>query len=354
MKVSDHINFIKEPDSAAVDRAKKRWLNIAKPLGSFGLFEDMIIKIAAITGNEDICLDKKAVIIMCADNGIVNENVTQTGQHMTRIVAENIMNGDASICHLAKIAGAEVIPIDIGIREDVPFLTDPSIKVRKGTGNIAVEDAMTREEAERAVLIGIDRVRILKESGVKLIATGEMGIGNTAVSSAISAFLLDVSPELVTGKGAGLSDEGLKRKIAAVNKAIALHMPDRGDSIDVLRCLGGLDIAALTGVFIGGAVFRVPIVIDGFISAVAALLAFNMDKRTVNFMLPSHVSKESGASLIFDRLKLDPVICAGMFNGEGTGALMLFPLLDMALDVYNNMVTFDNWKGGERYRPFQN
>ncbi len=348
-RLSSIVSSIGEPDAEAKDKARARWLNIAKPLKSFGEFEEMVIKLAGIRGEASFSLGKKALIVMCADNGIVDEKVTQTDPHMTRVVTENFLKGDTSACKMASYAGADVFPVDIGVKEDIPGLTDKKIKIRNGTGNIAREDAMTAEEAERAVLTGVEMVRELKEKGYDIIATGEMGIGNTAVSSAVASLLLKVGPEEITGKGAGLSGDGLKRKIKAVETAVKRSGTGTSDTIEILRKTGGLDIAGLTGVFLGGAVYKIPVVIDGFISAVGALLSFNMNQLSAEYMLPSHSSKEKGEALILGKLRLSPVINAGMFTGEGTGALMLFPLLDMVLRVYNDMVTFDNWNGHQRY-----
>ena len=341
---------IREPDKEAMEKAGAHWLNIAKPLKSFGKFEDLIVRIAGIRGEAFFSLRKRALIVMCADNGVVEEGVTQTGQHMTGVVSENFLKGDTSASKLAEYAKVKVFPVDIGVREDIPGLTDPKVKVRSGTGNIAREEAMTREEAERAVLTGIAMAGSLKKKGYDLIATGEMGIGNTTVSSALTAFLLDAEPKSVTGRGAGLSGEGLSRKAAVVKAILKRHSPDKDDPLDIISKMGGLDIAGLTGVFLGGAVYRIPVIIDGFISAAAALLAFRINKLTSEYMLPSHSSKESGEGLIMEALGLSPVIDGGMFTGEGCGALMLIPLLDMVLKVYNEMITFDSLSGGERYR----
>ncbi|MGN1116530.1 MAG: nicotinate-nucleotide--dimethylbenzimidazole phosphoribosyltransferase, partial [Candidatus Ornithomonoglobus sp.] len=201
-----------------------------------------------------------------------------------------------------------------------------------------------------AIEVGIDMVSQLKSRGYKLIATGEMGIGNTTTSSAVTAVLLDEPPERVTGRGAGLSSEGLERKIAAVKRAIEVNAPDKTDVAEVISCVGGLDIAGLCGVFLGGALYGVPVIIDGFISAAAALCAFRMCKAARDYMIPSHVSKEPAGVMVLDALGLAPYIDCGMFLGEGSGAVALMPLIDMASDVYRDMQTFDDWTDNEGYK----
>lgn len=286
-------------------------------------------------------LAQKAVLVLCADNGVVCEGVTQTGSEVTAIVAENFTTGNASVCRMAQIAGARVVPVDIGIGRPMrcPGLLDR--RVRSGTGNIAREPAMTREEAERAICVGIDLVAEEAARGTRVIATGEMGIGNTTTSSALASVLLGLEPEAVTGRGAGLSSDGLRTKVSVIRRALALHQPDPSDPVGALAAVGGLDIAGLAGVFLGGAISHIPIVIDGVIAAVAALVAARIEPRAVDYMLASHVSAEPAGQLLIDALGLAPVITAGMCLGEGTGAVALFPLLDMAAAVYREMTTFD-------------
>lgn len=339
---------IAPPDKNAAAEAKRRWDSIAKPLGSLGLLEDAVIKIAALTGSADVRLNKRGVIVMCADNGVVCEGVTQTGQEVTGIVASNIAHGDASVCKMAKLAGATVTAVDIGMIARSEGVCDRHIA--NGTENMTRKPAMTRMQAEKAIMTGIEFVKEFKEKGYELIATGEMGIGNTATSSAVVSVLLDMPVKTAVGRGAGLSDEGLLRKYDAVEKAIAVNRPDRRDALDVLSKVGGFDIAGLAGVFIGGAIYRIPVLIDGFISETAALVAAKMCPECVCAMLPSHVSAEPAAKAVLDALKLKPIICAGMHLGEGTGAVCAIPLLDMGLAVYGEMMTFDGI-GIEAYTP---
>ncbi len=336
-------------DEKTMEISKKHWLAVTKPLFSLGKLENVITRIAGIRCRDDFSLEKKGLIIMCADNGVVEEGISQSKQHMTAVVSSNFLSGDTSVCYMAKRAGCDIFPVDIGVTEDVPGLTDPAVKIAHGTRNMAKEPAMTREEAVRAILLGIEKVKELKDKGYDIIATGEMGIGNTTTSSAMTAVLLNKPVEDVTGRGAGLTSEGLKRKIEVIGKAIDFLKPDADDPIDVLSKVGGLDIAGLTGVFLGGAIYRIPIVIDGFISAVSALTAIRICPKARDFILASHISKEPASHMLLEELELSPVVTADLCCGEGTGAMTLFPLLDMVHDVYVNLATWDNWNGDETY-----
>ncbi len=336
-------------ESAALS-AKRRWDLIAKPIGSLGLLEDSIIRIAALTGSDDVQLKKRAVFVFCADNGVVSEGVTQTGPEVTAIVAENLTRGDTSVCRMAAVARAEVVPVDMGMLTASKNERILDRRIASGTKNMVLGPAMTKEDAVKGIRHGIELVREFKEKGFGIIATGEMGIGNTTTSSAVAAVLLGKPVTSVTGRGAGLSDDGLVRKISAIERAIKLNEPDPSDPLDVLSKLGGFDIAGMTGAFIGGAIYRVPIIIDGFISAVSALIAKRLCPNAACAMFPSHVSAEPAGTMVLDELGLKALITAGMRLGEGTGAVALLPLLDMGLAVYNGMPTFDDI-GIEAYTP---
>lgn len=331
---------VKKLDTAAMEKAAEKWNSIAKPLHSLGLFEDIITNIAGIQGTQNVDISKRCVLIMCADNGVVQEGVTQTGQEVTAIVTENFARGEASVCAMARGVGADVIPVDVGVSRKTAGVINK--KIAYGTGDMLREKAMTREQAESAVKVGMDMVGELCEKGYSIICTGEMGIGNTTTSSAVASVLLGKAPEDVTGRGAGLSSAALTRKTDVIRRSIELHKPDKNDVIDVLLKVGGFDIAALTGVFLGGAIYGVPIVIDGFISAVAALCAHRLCPASRDFMIASHVSKESAAADVLAALDKRAPIDASMCLGEGTGAVMLLGMLDTALRVYNEMSTFDD------------
>ena len=346
-EIRNLINMIEPVSEEAKKQCILRWNGIAKPLHSLGKLEDGIVQIAGIIRTQEVKLAKKALVIMCADNGVVAEGISQCGQEITALVAENFLEKNSCACIMADRAGADVYPIDIGMVTDTKV---PGKKIAYGTRNFAIEQAMTREEALSAIKVGIEMVASLKAKGYQIIATGEMGIGNTTTSSAIAAVMLGVDVCEVTGKGAGLSETGLRRKIKVIKNAIEMHKPDPPDPIDVVSKVGGFDIAGLTGIFLGGAIYKIPTVIDGFISSVAALLASKIDTRVIEYMLPSHLSEEAAGGLILKALSMQPYLTCNMCLGEGTGAVSLFPLLDMALDIYEKMSTFQQISM-EAYRP---
>lgn len=338
---------IQKPDEQAKELCRRRWDSIAKPLHSLGKLEDYFVKIAGMTGSSQITLQKKALVVMCADNGVVEEGVTQTGQEVTALVTENFMKKQATSSVLCQMTGADIVPVDIGVAVDTSVMNR---KIAYGTKNMTKGPAMSRSQALQAIETGISIVGELKEKGYRILATGEMGIGNTTTSSAVASVLLDLPVEEMTGRGAGLSSEGLKRKIAAIKKAIQVNQPDRQDAVDVLAKVGGFDIAGLAGVFLGGAVYRIPVVIDGFISGVAALCAASICPEAKEYMLASHVSKEPAAIQVLDALGMEAPLHCDMCLGEGTGAVTLFPILSLAEAVYNGMSTFHDIKMKE-YQP---
>ena len=344
----ERIKKISPADHADFESVKKQWNSIAKPLNGLGQLEDDICRIAAVQGTADIDISKRAAVIMCSDNGVTEENVTQSDTSVTAICAEEIASGNSSINKLAEVFNAEVIAVDIGIKSDISNSKIINKKISNGTKNIANGAAMTRSQAEKSICTGMDIVRELKNDGVKIIVSGEMGIGNTTTAAAISAVMLGVSPDIITGRGAGLDSAGLARKISVIKKAIEINSPDKSDPIDVLSKLGGFDIGGMTGLFLGGAVCKIPVIIDGIISAVSALLACEICPICKEYMLASHVSEEPAAKLILEKIGLKSVINAGFHLGEGTGGIMLLPLLDGAISVYKNAHKFDEI-GIERY-----
>ncbi len=362
-RLDELLRSVSPVDEDAARDTQERWDSLAKPLKSLGLLEKNVAKIAGISGRSRVDLKKRALVAMCADNGVIEEGVTQTGSEVTAIVAENMAVGSTTVTVMAEAAGADVFPVDIGMategsliegvpKEEAELLPRTLLprKVRRGTRNFAKGPAMTREEALRAVLVGIEIAGCLKAQGYDILATGEMGIGNTTTSSAVAAALLSQPVERMTGKGAGLSDEGLQRKINVIKEALKNLKPDREDPMDILVKVGGYDIAGLTGIFLGGAIYRIPVLIDGFISSVAALLAVNLEPLARDYMIASHVSKEPAGQLILDELGLKPMLCCEMCLGEGTGAMAALSVLDMGLTVYHRMATFDDMNV-EQYQP---
>ncbi len=340
MPIKKFLQKIEKADQNTYIKVKKNWDNIAKPLKSLGLLEEAHAKIAAIYRAEHINISKRCIVPICADNGVVAEGVTQTGQDVTAIVTQNFLTGKTSVCKFAKIAHCDVLPVDLGVATDI---NHPNLLVNKlsyGTKNIAQQAAMDKEIAYKAVLFGIELIKQLQDKGYKLIATGEMGIGNTTTSSAVAAVLLDQKPELVTGYGSGLSQAGLAKKIQVIKTAIKTNKPIADDPVDIIAKLGGYDIACMCGMFIGAAVYKVPVIMDGFISSVAALAAVRLCPAIKDYIIPSHLSNELAAKLILQELDMQALLHAHMSLGEGTGAVAIMPLLDMANTVYDEMPTF--------------
>ena len=343
MKLSEVLEQIRPADHGAIAAARAHWDTVAHPLNSLGLLEEAITRIAGASGSAQVDLSKRAVVAMCADNGVVAEGVTQSGQEVTAIVAENMARGTSSVCCMARVAKADVVPVDIGIATPVDGPRLLRRNIRRGTANLSVGPAMTREECEKAILVGVEIVQDLSKQGYRLLATGEMGIGNTTTSAAVASVLLRQDPALVTGRGAGLSTAGLQRKVEAIRRGLDINRPDPEDAVDVLSKVGGLDIAGLTGVFLGGALCHIPVLIDGLISSVAALCAVRLCPAALDYMLASHASNEPAGRMLLDALGLRPIICADMCLGEGTGAVALMPLLDMALTLYRDMSSFTEY-----------
>ena len=338
MTLEETMQKIRPVDAAAMAAAKQHWDGLGKPLGSLGRLEKALIQIAGIQRTGDVHIDRKALVIMCADNGVVEEGVTQCGQEVTATVAENFLDEKSCVAIMCRRAGTKICPVDIGMAVDTPRVEKR--KIAYGTKNMAKEPAMTREQAVAAIEVGIAKAEELHAQGYEILATGEMGIGNTTTSSAMTAVYLGLDVETVTGRGAGLSGHGLQRKIHAIKQAIAVNQPDPEDPLDVLAKVGGLDIAGMCGLFLGGAAQQMPVVMDGFISQVAALTAVRLVPECADYILASHVSEEPGANILLKALEKDAFLTCGMRLGEGSGAVALFPILDFASDIYHKMSTF--------------
>lgn len=347
---TDEIKNLKitEIDNSIYKYVSHKWDTISKPLDGFGDFEKIISKIHAIIGEKEISEFKKATVIFCADNGIVEEGVSQCSNENTYLVAKLLGEGKSSASTLARFAGTDIVTVDVGIDCEDALPGVIQRKTRRGTRNFLKEDAMTLEETLYAIEIGINIVGELKSKGYHIIAGGEMGIGNTTTTTAVLCALTGSDPEVLTGRGAGLSDKGLIRKKQVITEGLRVHNLGQFDSVtdecvyalDALRKVGGFDIAALTGLFLGGAVAGMPVVIDGAISAVAALIAVKILPECREYMIPSHAGREKSVQAVLDILELKPLINGNMAFGEGTGAIMLFPILDMVLNYYNTATTF--------------
>lgn len=337
-------------DAEAMARAKQHWDALAKPLHGLGDLEDILIRIAGICRTPRIDLRNKAVVVMCADNGVVAEGISQSGQDVTQIITENLGKGTSTVCHMARAAGADVIPVDIGVASDIHGSGVVPRKIARGTHNFAKQPAMSRDQAVQAIGVGIEAALLCKQHGYDVVATGEMGIGNTTSTAAVTAALLHAPVELVTGRGSGLTSEGLRRKIQVVTRALEQWQPNQHDPIDILSKVGGYDLCGLTGLFLGGALCGLPMIIDGVISSAAALCAVRLCPTVRDYLIASHHTAEPAGVLLEQALDVKPMIDAHMALGEGTGAVLLFGMLDAAASLYTNGNTFDD-SNIEAYQP---
>lgn len=344
-----------KPDPEVYKRARARFDGIAKPIDGFGRFEDIVCRIAAVFGSDEPDISKKALVIMIADNGVTKEGVSQTGSEVTASVAALMGHKKSTVGTMTDGYPIAVFPVDVGIDTDNKIEGVIDKKVSKGTGNIVKAPAMTKEQCLMAISVGIDMAKRCRDDGFGIVATGEMGIGNTTTATALYCALSGRVAGEVTGRGAGLSDAGLSQKIGVIEDALLFHglgakTPDRYGVLDALSKVGGLDIAALSGLYIGCAMYRIPVVIDGAISAVAALAADMMVSGCRDCMIASHKGREKITKEVHDILGLSAVIDADMALGEGTGAVMIFPLLDMVMSVYEKGTKFPDTKIGQYER----
>ncbi len=337
----DRVKKIIPADKMPGKAVKERWNAIAKPLGSLGILEDMIQKIGSVQGTADVDISRRTAVVMCGDHGVVSEGVTQCGSEVTAECAKAIAEGRSNINAVASRFDINVIAVDMGIASDVQCEKLLNRKIAYGTQNMTSGAAMTEKQTECAIVTGMDIVGQLKGNGVQLLATGEMGIGNTTSASAIASVMLGLPAEQVTGRGSGLSSDGLKRKITAVKRSIEVNLPDKSQPFEVLQKLGGFEIAGMTGLFLGGAYYHMPVIIDGVISAAAAAIAYEIQPLCGEYMLASHCSGEPASAGLLEYCGLNPVINAGMRLGEGTGGVMLVTLLDGAVALYRNAHRFD-------------
>ena len=348
--------------SLARSLSEERWRHIAKPLQSLGFLEPMISGMAAAqcAGRSDKEIREKAaggilpdisrrtLVVFCADNGVVRQGVAQAGAEVTAAVTGNMTRGKSCSSLMADYAGARVIPVNVGMTLDAvsPGTVNPLVQksVRPGTADFTEGPAMSREEFRQAFSAGVSLAVREADRGAGLLIGGEMGIGNTTTSAAVLSCLLSIPPEEAAGRGAGLSDEGLRKKILAIRKGLEKNAPDPEDPEDVIRKVGGLDIAALTGFYLGAASRGIPVILDGVISLAAAVSAARMVPASREYFFPSHMNTEPAVSRALDYLQMEAPLRGGLRLGEGTGALFLIPMLDMALRVYREMDTFRDMK----------
>ncbi|ABU56772.1 nicotinate-nucleotide--dimethylbenzimidazole phosphoribosyltransferase [Roseiflexus castenholzii] len=339
--LTDTITRIGSLDSAAATAAQARQDVLTKPQGALGRLETLSVQIAGITGQTRPRLNNPAVIVMAADHGVARRGVSAYPSEVTSQMVLNFLNGGAAINVLARHIGARVIVVDIGVAANLPSHSELiDRKLGMGTADFSVEPAMSRAQAQQAVEIGIACAYDAIASGVDLLATGDMGIGNTTASSAVVAAITGRPVAEVTGRGAGIDDAGLARKIAVIEQALALHHPDPRDALDVLTKVGGFEIGGLAGVILGAAARRVPVVIDGFISGAAALIACTLAPSAQPFLIAALRSVERGHDAVFAHLDLTPLFDLGMRLGEGTGAVLGMSLCQAACKILDEMATF--------------
>ena len=338
MNLQDILTSIEPLDQAAMAEARERQAQLAKPPGSLGRLEDLSIQVAGITGRLHNRMERKHLLVFAADNGVVAEGVSSAPQTVTLMQTINLTRHKTGASTLCRHFGCGITVCDVGVNADIREPKVLNRKIAYGTRNIAQGPAMTREQAITAIHTGYELAR---STEADILGVGEMGIGNTTTSSAVLSALLDVDVEAVTGRGGGITDGAFVKKKAVIRQALEINCPDPSDVVDVLAKVGGFDICAMCGAFLGAASSRRPVVIDGFISAVAALCAFRLCPTVAGYLIPSHASYEIGYKLAMDAMGLTPIFLLGMRLGEGSGCPLAFEIVDAACAVLNDMATFD-------------
>lgn len=328
-------------DEAAMEAARQRQNQLTKPPGSLGRLEELSIQLAGITGKPQPTVERKAIVVMAGDHGVTAEGVSAYPAEVTSQMVLNFLHGGAAINVIARQVGAKVVVVDMGVASDLnphPELIDR--KVATGTANMALGPAMSVDQAETALAVGMEIAAGLAGEGMHLIGTGEMGIGNTTASSAITAALTGAPMAEVVGRGTGVDAAGFARKIEIVHRALAVNRPAADDPIEVLAKVGGYEIAGLTGLILGSAAARIPVVIDGFITGAAALVAARLEPRSTGYMIASHQSAEIGHRIVLEALGLSPLFKLDLRLGEGTGAALAMPIIEAAVRLLREMATF--------------
>jgi nicotinate-nucleotide--dimethylbenzimidazole phosphoribosyltransferase len=335
---------IPELDGAAMRLARERQSRLTKPAGSLGRLEELSIRVAGMTGKLDPPLERAVVFTLAADHGVAQEGVSAYPADVTAQMVANFLRGGAAINVLARAVGAKVVVADLGVKTDIEHADGLiTTKIRRGTASITQGPAMTREEAGRAIEAGRELVRGQLAEGMDVAITGDMGIGNTTASAAVVCALTDLDPEAIVGRGTGVDDAGLQRKRGAVREALQVNAAAvAGDPEGVLAAVGGLEIAGLVGVILESAAARKPVIIDGFISGAAALVASRMAPTSTGFMIASHRSHELGHRAVLEQLGLQPLLDLELRLGEGTGGALALPIVRAAMRLLNDMATFES------------
>lgn len=328
-------------DAGMEEAAWARLDSLTKPPRSLGRLEALAARVARIQGTDRPTVDRKAVVLAAGDHGVVAEGVAPYPQDVTWQMVANFVAGGAAINQIARSSGADVFIYDVGVVSDVSHLDGVEIrKIAPGTANMALGPAMTREQCAQAVLVGVEAARSLAQQGYRLLGTGEMGIGNSTAAAALTAVFADADPRDVVGPGTGLAEQGIAHKAEVVRRALIVNHVAEQDSLGVLAAVGGLEIAMLAGVIIGAAEERVAVVADGYISGAAALAAVALCPPVREYLFPSHLSAEPGHALVMRALELEPVLALDMRLGEGTGAALVFGIIDAACEMLSGMATF--------------
>lgn len=339
--LNEVINGIAPVSAEVAAKTQKHIDNLIKPIGSLGRLEELAVRISSITGKTKNELEKKCVVVFASDNGICDEGVSGAPAAVTVSQFLNMTKGLTGINVLSRQAGSDVILVDIGVNAELPYESIINKKIRFGTRNMLKEAAMTREEAIQALETGIRMVQELVEKNYQVIGTGEMGIGNTSTSATVIMSLTGQPAEKVVGKGVGMVEQDYQHKKDVLKNVVERRQPNPEDPIDVLSKVGGFDIAAMAGVFLGCAYYKIPGIIDGVISGAGALVASRLNPLTVQYMIPSHLSAEPGFSVVMEELGLTPYLLLDMRLGEGTGCPIAFYLIDCALAIDREMGTFE-------------
>jgi nicotinate-nucleotide--dimethylbenzimidazole phosphoribosyltransferase len=344
-KLKAVITKIEKIDYSLAEKTQKRLDSLTKPQGSLGRLEELAKKVVEITRNENPSLKNKVIVTMAGDHGVAEEGVSAFPQEVTPQMVYNFIRGGAGINVLARQAGARVVVVDMGVKKqftvDSSQFTDFKIKkVGFGTANMAKGAAMTREEAVRALENGIEVFEEELPNGIDIIGTGDMGIANTTSSSAIAAVFTGRTIEELTGRGTGIDEDAFKNKIAVIKKAIEVNRPDSNDAIDVLAKVGGFEIGGLAGVILAAASRRVPVVIDGFISAAAALIACHLEPKVKDYFIAAHCSVERGHRVVLNHLGLEPILDLDLRLGEGTGSALAMNIVEAGIRILTEMATF--------------
>ena len=341
--LNETISKIGKIDNSLSGETQKRLDNLTKPQGSLGRLEDLAKQVVEITKNRNPGLKRKVIFTMAGDHGVIANNVSAFPQEVTPQMVYNFLNGGAGINVLARHAGARVVIVDMGVACDLK--NNPALiikKVNHGTRNMTKGPAMSKGEAIKSIENGIEVFKEELANGIDIVGTGDMGIGNTTPSSAIVAAIIGRNVEEVTGRGTGIDDKTLAGKIAAIKEALKVNKPNPKDGIDILSKVGGFEIGGLTGVILAAAANRVPVVIDGFISGAAALIASTLEPKVKDYMIAAHCSVERGHKIALEFLGLKPVLDLNLRLGEGTGAALAMNIIEAGTKILNEMATFES------------